>query len=188
MVSPNPFEDAEEDALALGFRFCVGCPAAARHPDELAREAVELRRDFRVVRQRQRHARIEGRRHGPVVARERVVNPVTECRLDLLGPDQNLIRCAVDEHLYAFAAGAELADTLDEALRVADRWHIGIGDEEDGVGREQRGRDARADDVARVDDDVVIRAREHAHQLFDGGRVLCGRTIELLGAGQDIEP
>ena len=116
------------------------------------------------------------------------MNAVAERRLDLLGPDQDLIRCAVDQHLHPLAAGAELTHALDQPLGVANRRHVGIGDEEDRVRREQRRRDARADDVARVDDDVVVHPREHPHQFLDRRRVLRGRAIELLGAGQDIEP
>src|SRR3954462_18532 len=115
--SPQVSEHAEEDALLLGLRFfhLVGGDA-----DQGAREVVELRGEVGVVAHRQRHARIQCRRDGAVVAGERMVDAVTKRRLDLLGGDQVLLRHAVEEHLDALAAGAELADALDQPLSVAD--------------------------------------------------------------------
>ena len=113
--------------------------------------------DLRVVRQRQRHAGVQRRRHRPVVARERVVDAVAERRLDLLRRDQVLIRRSrFSRTLIALAAGAELPHAIDQPLRVADRRHVRVGDQEDRVGGVQRGDRARVDHVAGVDDDVVV--------------------------------
>src|SRR5918993_1518463 len=59
--------------------------------------------------------------------------------------------------------------------------------DEEGVGGIQCAERARVDRVARVDDHVVVRPAEHAEQLLDGTGVGRGRTIGLLGPGQNLE-
>ena len=115
------------------------------------------------------------------------MDAVAERRLDLLRRDQVLIGHAVEQHLDALAAGAELADALDQPLRVADRRHVGIGHQEDRVGGIERRGHAGVDDVAAVDDDVVVGAREHAQELFDRAGVLRVGPVELLGGREDVE-
>src|SRR5262245_2631233 len=109
---PRPgLEQAEKRAplrlrlLGLGLRVLV-------QADQVAREVAELRRDLRVIRQRQRHPRVERGRHRAVVARERVVDAVAERGLDLLGRDQVLVRHPVQQDLHALAPGAELPHAI----------------------------------------------------------------------------
>ena len=94
------------------------------------REAVELRRDVGVARERQRHARVERRRHGLVVARKRVVNRMPERAFDLLRRNRVRLGGAVEQHAHALAARAELPHAIEQPLRVAHRRHVRIRDEE----------------------------------------------------------
>ncbi len=115
------------------------------------------------------------------------MNAVAKRGFDLLRPHQVLIGSAVQENLHALAAGAELAHPIDETLGVPDRRHVGVGHQEDRVGPIQRGRDARIDHVAGVDDDVVVGAGQHPQQLLERAGVLGVRAVELLRAGQNVE-
>ncbi len=93
------------------------------------------------------------------------------------------------EHLRELEErAAQLGRARDQALRVPDRRHIGIRHQEHGVRRIQSRDNARVDHVAGVDDDEVVRLREHSEQLLDGARVLRVRPVELFGAGENVEP
>jgi hypothetical protein len=105
---------------------CSGSACLSTQPTSCRVKLSNCAADLGVVRQRQRHAGVERRRHRAVVARERVMDAVAERGLDLLRRDQVLIGDAVEQDLDALAAGAELPDALDQPLRVADRRHVGL--------------------------------------------------------------
>ena len=66
------------------------------------------------------------------------MNRVAERGLDLRRRNRIRLRRAVEQHAHALAARAELSDAIEQALRVAHRRHVGIGDEADRVGRVER--------------------------------------------------
>src|SRR4029079_7426173 len=180
-------QEAERETECRLALVAGGLVAAITGRNDLAGEAVELRRDLRVVRQGQRHARVERGGHGLVVARKRVVDSVAESGLVLLRRDHVLVGRAVQQNADPLAADAELPDAIDQPLRVAHGRHVGIGDDEDRVVSVKRRDAACVDLVARVDDDVVVRPAEHAEQLLDGAGVLPTGPLELLGAGHDFQ-
>src|SRR5262245_24917791 len=107
--------ETESGALLLG-RHLLSRLASRR--DDLTGETVELRGDLRVVRERERNARVERGGDRLVVARERVVNAEAERGLDLLGRDHVLIGGAVEQDANPLAANAELTHTIDQPLRI----------------------------------------------------------------------
>ena len=113
---------------------------------------------------------------------------MSERALDLLRRNRKRLGRPIQHHADALPARAQLPDALEQALRVAHRRHVGIGDQEHLIGRVQRRHRAGIDLTAGVDDDVVVLPREQPEQFFERPRVLRARPIELIGARQDVEP
>jgi len=115
------------------------------------------------------------------------MNRMTERGLNLLGWNRIRLRRPVEHHAHALAARPELAHALEQPLGVADRWHVGVGDEEHLIGGVERRNRARIDLAAGVDDDVLVLAREQAEQLFERAAVGGARPVELIGSGENLE-
>ena len=113
---------------------------------------------------------------------------MSERALDLLRRNRKRLGRSIQHHADALPARAKLPDALEQALRVAHRRHVGIGDQEHLIGRVQRRHRAGIDLTAGVDDDVVVLPGEQPEQFFERTRVLRARPIELIGARQDVEP
>src|SRR5206468_6482382 len=94
------FFDAERAALSA--------TRTARRVEHAACESVELGGDVGVAGERKRHAGVERRRHGLVVARELVMNRMAERVLDLLRRDHVRLDGAVEKNPHALAGDAEL--------------------------------------------------------------------------------
>ena len=167
-------------------RLAVGSGGAS--PPGSRTRRVKLRRDVGVAHQRQRHARIERRRHGLVVARKRVVNRMAERVFDLLGRNRVRLGGAVKQHAHALPARAELTDQIEQTLRVANRRHVGIRHEKHHVRRIQRRDRTRVDLAAGVHDDVFVLAREQPQQFFDRAAVRGAGPIELIRPGENLQP
>ena len=113
---------------------------------------------------------------------------MSERALDLLRRNRIRLRRAVQQHADALAAGAKLAHAIEQPLRVAHRRHVGIRHEEHLVrGVERRDR-AGIDLAAGVHEDVFVLPVEQPEQLFDRAAVRRARPIELIGAGENLEP
>ena len=137
---------------------------------------------------RQRHAGVQRRGHRLVVAEEDLRDRMSERALDLRRRNRIRLGGSIEQHANPIAGRAELTDAIEQPLRVADRRHVGVGDEEDRVrGVERRDR-AGVHLRAGVHDDVLVLAAEHTEHLFERAAVGGARTIEEIRSGEDLEP
>ena len=89
--------------------------------------------------------------------------------------------------MHALAAGPELADPVEQTLSVANARDVGVGDEVNAVRHVQRRCRRQIQLAARVDHDVLELLRQEAKHLFDGARLRTGWTVEMIGAGENLE-
>ena len=89
--------------------------------------------------------------------------------------------------MHALAASPELADPVEQTLSVANARDVGVGDEVNAVRHVQRRCRRQIQLAARVDHDVLELLRQEAKHLFDGARLRTGWTVEMIGAGENLE-
>ena len=82
----------------------------------------------------------------------------------------------------------ELPHAVEQALRVAHRRHVGIGDEKHRVGGVQRGDGHRIDLAAGVDEDVVVLPRQQAEHFFERARVGRAGPVEVVRPAENVQP